>query len=266
MGVEKEPPLRISITGVDGSGKTSAIDAVASELGGRERISRIFRPAYSIVEGEKRFHFQRLLRLVDRLHSTADEKADQRLVMATNAFHVLLQGRVIEPTIRKQIKPTLVMGARDFHIDPAVYAIFYSPSLRRKSMKDRLKRLQRITGQEYRDVIFFLTVPPEIAIERIEQRIQTDTQSEEKPHGKWRHMHEQPEHLMLLQNEYYSALDIVSRQSPRTKIIEIDTSAYSQQQVAQSISSDILSFLPKIRGIEASNIPVYQNLSLEPDF
>lgn len=249
MRVEEAPPLRVSITGIDGSGKTSAIDTVAIELGQRERVSRIFRPAYSIVEGERKFHFQRLLKLVDKLHSAADEKADRRLVMATNAFHVILQGRVIEPTIREQIKPTLVMGARDFHIDPAVYAVFYSPSLRRKSMKDRFKRLQRLTGQEYRDVIFFLTVPPDTAIERIGRRIQNDAQSEERLHGKWRHMHEEPEHLERLQNEYYRALDVVSKQSPRTKIIEIDTSAYPQEEIARSISADILSFLPNMEEV-----------------
>lgn len=244
MRLESQRPLSVSITGIDGAGKSTTTDTVAEDIGRQERVVKLFRPAYSIIEGRRELHFQRLIGLIDALHTRADASQDRRMVLTANAIHVVMQGRVIEPILTEKLRPTIILGARDFHIDPAVYAIFYSPALQRKPIEKRLKRMRVITGQEYRNIIFFLTVSPEEAVNRIEKRIEIEREAltpvERK---KWRHMHEHPQQLERLQGEYRTAFDAMERSSPSTRIIEINTMLYSQAEVSKQIGDYLKSIL-----------------------
>ncbi len=244
MSKEEIHPLKVSITGIDGAGKSTVTDFLASQLGEEERVARISRPSYSVVEGEKQFHYERLLGTVDRLHSFADHTRKPKLVLGANALNVVLQGRVIEPGLINKIKPNLVLGSRDYLIDPSVYAIYYSPRLAERSMDERLSYMQQISGLDFRDVIFFLTVPPQEAVARIERRIESESQhlSGDKKREKWRHMHEQEEHLSTLQRGYEDALEVVY-QRRRTPIYEIDTTASNPQQITDFIGNTIKDFL-----------------------
>ena len=204
MNKENLNPLKVSITGIDGAGKSTVTGIVVTTLGQDNRVARISRPAYSIVEGYKQNHYQRLLNVVDSLHEIADRTCNKRCVLCANVLNVLLQGRIIEPGLIRRIKPDIVIGSRDYLIDPAVYAIFYSPLLAKKNMDDRITHIQRMTGIYFRDIIFFLTVPPDEAVSRIEKRIALERANSTKPERKkWRHMHEQTHHLSLLQPQYY---------------------------------------------------------------
>lgn len=243
MKTEVLTPLKASITGIDGAGKSTATDLVAGAIGTECNVVRVSRPTYSIVEGEKRDHYQAMLGLLDKLHELADVTQMRGAIMATNALNVIMQGRMIEPHMIYANNPELVLGSRDYIVDPSVYAMFYSPTLAKMSMTDRIDHMQDITGLEFRDVIFFLTVPPEIAIQRIEQRIESESKKRSKyGRKKWRHIHETQQNLGMLQVEYYNAFDVIAKKSS-TKIYEIDTTRMDQVEVYEKIANTLSAFL-----------------------
>lgn len=243
MSKELLRPLKVSITGIDGAGKSTVTDLTALSLGQDSRIARISRPTYSIVRGQKTMHYEKLLRGVDRLHAIADQMEDITLICGVNALNVVLQGRVIEPGLIRKIRPNLVLGSRDYLIDPSVYAIFYTRRFSRRDMESRLSRLQIISGLDFRDVIFFLTVPPDEAVARIDRRISLEKSDPTKPlREKWRHMHEKSEHLGRLQCEYNEALEVARKRSG-TQIIEIDTTRHTQDETASLITDKLKDLL-----------------------
>lgn len=105
-------------------------------------------------------------------------------------------------------------------------------------MDERLDFFRRLTGSEFRDVVFFLTVPPDVAVSRIEKRIAEEAMGQQSTRPKWKHMHERAEHLGRLQEEYYAAIDTASKKGAK-EIHEIDTSNSSQHEVADFILSTL---------------------------
>lgn len=236
-----ESPLRAVITGIDGAGKSTTAGIVAEKMGREYRLVKPgpSRPVYTIVDGEKQYHYQRIVGLIDRLHGFADKTKKPEFIGAVNAINVILNGRVIEPSLVRRFQPELVLGARDFYIDPAVYSVVYQPRLASKNMSERFDFLKTVTGAPFRDVVFFLTVPPEEAVERIERRIAKERASPgASEREKWRHLHENPETLTRLQTEYYDALGTLQNKSP-VKIYEINTSGMPQVKVADFIATTI---------------------------
>ena len=236
-----ESPLRAVITGIDGAGKSTTAGIIAETMGRRYNLVEPgpSRPVYTIVDGEKKYHYQRFIGLIDRLHGFADKTRKPEFIGSVNAINVTLSGRVIEPSLIRRFQPELVLGARDFYIDPAVYSVVYQPRLASKPMSERIDFLKTVTGVPFRDIVFFLTVPPEEAVERIERRIAKERAnpgaSERK---KWRHLHENPQTLTRLQSEYYDALKTMQIKSP-IKIYEINTSGIPQVEVADFIATTI---------------------------
>jgi len=250
--------LRAVITGVDGAGKSTTAGFVVNALGHEYRIAKPgpSRPFYTMVDGNKRYYYQNTIKLIDRLHAIADRSHRPDFVGAVNAINVILNGRVVEPDFIRRVKPELVLGARDFYIDPAVYSVIYSPRLGKKPMNERIDTLKRITGAPYRDIIFFLTVPPEEAISRIEGRIAAERLNPNSTEReKWRHMHEQPDILNNLQMEYYNALNEVQKRHP-VQIYEINTSGILQSEVVDSITHTIKTHLEN-RTLERGSWIVY---------
>jgi len=197
------------------------------------------RPVFSVVEGKRQEHFRCLIGLIDKLHGFADKSQNPNLVCAVNAAHVILQGRIIEPSLIQRIQPTLVLGARDLLVDPAVYAVFYSPRLAAKSMSERIDFLSNLTGATTRDTIFFLTVTPQEAVRRIEARMEKEKNSlAGVGRAKWRHLHENPIALERLQREYYAAFDEIHRRE-HIDVFEIDTSQMTQSEVGDFIKAKI---------------------------
>lgn len=233
--------LTVVVTGIDGSGKSTTVEKVVNNIGGELRIIKPgpSRPVYSVVDGKKQYHYRELIRMVDALHGFADRLGNSNCVCAVNAFHVLVQSRIVEPRLTETIKPELVIGARDSLIDPAVYAIFYSPKLASLDIPSRISFLERLTGASFREIIFFLTINGQEAVNRIDNRMrveQKDTSQVER--AKWRHMHETMSNLDRLNQEYCQVIKEVQRRS-RAKVFEINTGLLPQDEVAALITFNI---------------------------
>ncbi|HZJ18265.1 MAG TPA: hypothetical protein VFD45_01430 [Patescibacteria group bacterium] len=121
-------------------------------------------------------------------------------------------------------------------------------------MKKRIDFFQKLTRTDVRDVIFFLTVPPEEAVDRIERRIQAESSGKSSSlRPKWKYMHENVEDLTNIQNEYDSALEEIKRRA-NPKIITIDTSDRSQEEVSTYVTDVLKACLEKKR---ITPIPVF---------
>ena len=233
---EQFKPLTTSITGIDGAGKSTVSEIVTAQLAPDIRIAKISRPVYAMLNGQRKARYSRLMSTVDRFHSFADERRSKSLSLAANALDVIAQGRLIEPRMITKDAPDIVLGTRDYLIDPAVYATFYSGVLSRRTTEERIALFQKITGSSVRDIIFFLTVPPDEAVSRINRRIDSEAEgSSSSSRLKWRHMHEEAKHLEELQKEYFQALRVM-RKIGNPEIHEIDTSQYTRGQVADLIT------------------------------
>jgi thymidylate kinase len=249
MRHESESPLRVVITGIDGAGKSTTAGIIAERMGREYRLVKPgpSRPVYTIIEGDKQYHYQRIIGLIDRLHGLADKTKKPEFIGAVNAINVLLNGRAIEPSLIRRFQPELVLGARDFYIDPSVYSIVYQPRLARKPMNERIDFLRTVIGAPFRDVVFFLTVSPKEAVIRIERRIAQEKQNPgASEREKWRHMHENQETLTLLQHEYYRTLTELQTRSP-VHIYEINTLGMPQLKVADFIVDTIRDHIEKSR-------------------
>lgn len=233
-------PLKVSITGIDGSGKSTTLGMVVEHLKHDNRIVKASNPPiYSVVGGEREYHYRRAIRTMNLLRELADQTHNRVYASAVNAAYVLLQGRIIEPTLTHKVNPTIVLGDRDLLIDPAVYAIYYSPQLAQKPLGGRIDFLKRLTGSPHRDIIFFLSVSPEEAMRRLNERTtKGDADLNQDGGSKHRYMHENSYHLTRLHIEYQVALEEIQRRS-KTEVVHIDTSGTLQADVALLITGEI---------------------------
>ena len=241
---------RMAITGPDGSGKSTTTRLVALRLGEDFRLVQPgpSRPVYAVVNRRIQYPFHGLIQLIHRLHAVADRTRMRLLVGAVNALNVLVCARVIEPSLVQGFAPDLVLSARDFRVDPCVYSSVYLPSFARLSLRTRLEYMGRMTGVPFNDVVFFLTVPPEEAIRRIDVRIAAERSNPssiaETRSWRWRHIHEDPQTLAFLQGEFFRAFDVLQGQWP-VHVYEIDTSDLSQSQVVNFIVETARGYLAK---------------------
>ena len=251
---QEKTPFRVAITGVDGAGKSTTGRMVAEKLG--QDLDLISpgpsRPVYSIIDRKKRYHFPNFVKWIDRLHGHADRARNTLAVGAVNTVNVTYAARHIEPSLIHQYHPDLILGERDFYIDPAVYATIYQPKLGKKPVAERIQFLRRLLNVPVRDLIFFLKVPADAAIVRITARMEQEQQvTGVSDRDKWRHMHEDPETLHKLQQEFSRVLAHVRKISP-AHIVEIDTEHLPQSQVAEMIEETIRNSLRTMPGGKAS--------------
>jgi hypothetical protein len=201
---------------------------------------------YTVGERGIAYPFQSAIAIIHRLHAVADRTRIRGLVAAVNTLNVLFCARVVVPALVRRFDPELVLGARDFRADPSVYASVYLPRFARLPMSQRLLWLGRLTGVPFNDVVFFLTVPPEEAIRRIDARIADERADPgriaETRSWRWRHLHEDPQTLALLQREFYAAFEALQQHWP-VHVYEIDTSALPQPQVVEFIVSTARKYL-----------------------
>lgn len=242
-GTRKDSPFRVSVVGIDGSGKGSVTDTIAEGFGQERRVARIGLPTYTIVEGQRSEPYRRVLGAIDRLQSLPGG--------VDIALNVLLQGRVVEPGLVRSMMPELLIGSRDYVIDPSVYATLYSPTLSKRPMGLRMDVMQRITGLSPRNAIFFLSVPPEVAVERLERRLAAQKAGVYIPGDRrQRDKHENVHDLKTVRREYHEALNVVTKHSS-TQVFEIDATR-EQDEVAGRVRSAIASFMQGTQPQESS--------------
>jgi thymidylate kinase len=227
-------PFRISIIGIDGSGKSSTTLRAIHSLSYQFPICKTGRNPFSIWKGDIFYCLPKVANFFEGLFKRVDATKKREWIGLTRLLFVFFQGW-LEPYMIKKYHPDLVMTTRCMIIDSAVYSDFYYPSISHKmGIADKLKRTQQYSRLPFRDLYFFLHTPIQTAMERIHKRISDDHPEISYGRDYWLHLHEHEESLRLLDQKFRETLQVAQRMVP-FKIVEIETLKRNEEEVAELI-------------------------------
>ena len=226
--------LRISIIGIDGSGKSSTTLRAIHSLSYQFPICKTGRNPFSIWKGDIFYCLPKVANFFERLFKRVDATKKREWIGLTRLLFVFFQGW-LEPYMIKKYHPDLVMTTRCMIVDSAVYSDFYYPSISQKmGIADKLKRTRQYSRLPFRNLYFFLHTPVQTAMERIHKRISDDHPEISYGRDYWLHLHEHEGSLQLLDQKFRETLQVAQAMVP-FKIVEIDTAKHKEEQVAQLI-------------------------------
>jgi thymidylate kinase len=229
-----------SISGIDGCGKSTSMSNVIDALSKEYLIATIGRPTYiagqEIPEG-KRYLFTNSTNTIDKLHTFNDNLEFRYGVAFTNILDGIRLS-YINKKVLSGYNPDIIIYGRDRILDPAVYSTVYFPSTKKLSIESRINLAKAITGFEPADTIIYLNIDPDIALERIEKRIENEKAQTGLKRKKWKHMHENLRDLTILKQYYAETLDYLYHHST-SDIKIIDVNSTSLKQVSTNIEQII---------------------------
>ncbi len=227
-------PLRISIIGIDGSGKSSTTLRAIYSLSHQFPICKTGRAPFTISNENISYCLPKTGKFFEDLFKRVDATKKRHWIGMTRIFFVLFQGW-LEPYMIKRYHPAAVITTRCMIIDSAIYIDFYYPWISRKmSVERKLRLVRQYTRLPFRDLYFLLVTPIPVAMERIYKRISND--HPEISHGReyWLHLHEHEESLQALGRKFSETLRVAQGMAS-FKIVKIDTEKRDEEEVARLI-------------------------------
>jgi len=227
--------LRISIIGIDGSGKSSTTLRAIHSLSYQFSICKTGRNPFSIWKGDIFYCLPKVANFFEGLFKRVDATKKRKWIGLTRLLFVFFQGWLERYMIQKY-HPGLVMAARCMIIDSAIYSDFYYPWIsRRMAIESKLRVAQRYSRLPFRDLYFFLDTPIETATERIYKRISDAHPEVNYGRDYWLHLHEREESLRALDQKFRMTLQVAQIKAS-FKIVEIDTTKQTEEQVSKMVS------------------------------
>jgi thymidylate kinase len=228
-------PKRISVIGIDGSGKSSTTLKAINSLSHRFSVCKTGRNPFFILKGELSYCLPKIARFFEGLFKKVDATKKREWIGPTRVLFVLFQGW-LEPYMIRKYHPDVVMTTRCMVLDSAIYSDFYYPSLsRRMTMGGKLRLARKFSRLPFRDVYFLLETPVRTALARIYKRISDDHPEITYGRDYWLHLHETESSLQLLDQKFREALQ-VARQMAFFETVVIDTVKRDEEGVAELIS------------------------------
>lgn len=235
-------PKRISIIGIDGSGKSSTTLKAIHSLSHRLSVCKTGRNPFFIFRGEISPCVPKVADFIEGLFKKVDATKRREWIGLTRVLFVLFQGW-LEPYMIRKYLPEVVMTTRCMVIDSAIYSDFYYPSLSRKlTIEGKLKLARKLSRLPFRDLYFLLDTPIPTALTRIYKRISDEHPEISYGRDYWLHLHENETSLQLLDQNFRQALHVASRASLLRTVV-IDTVKRDEEKVADLISAYSLLFL-----------------------
>jgi len=234
-------PQRISVIGIDGSGKSTTVLRAIHSLSHQVVICKTGRSPFFIRKGEISPCLPRAADFFESLFRRVDATKKRWWIGLTRLLFVLFQGW-LEPYMIKKYQPELLMGTRCMVIDSAIYGDFYYPWIsRRMATESKLTSARLCSRLPFRDLYFFLDTPIEAAMERIYRRISDDHPEITYGREYWLHLHEHEESLRFLNQKFRETLPRAQAKAS-FKIVEIDTVKRNEEQVSTLIGQYSIKF------------------------
>jgi thymidylate kinase len=228
-------PVRISVIGIDGSGKSSTTLKAIYSLSHHIPICKTGRNPFSIWAGNISPCLPKTAIFFESLFKRIDATKRRQWIGLTRLLFVFFQGW-LEPYMINKYRPGLVMTTRCMIIDSAIYGDFYYPWIsQRIAIESKVRLAQQYSRLPFRDLYFFLDTPIETAMERIYKRISDGHPEITYGRDYWLHLHEHEESLRELDRKFRGTLIIAQRMAP-FKVVEIDTTKYGEEEVSNFIS------------------------------
>ncbi len=237
-----ERPLKVSLSGIDGSGKSTSASEVSRRLASEGfTVVHALRRAYVDRPGRAReFFADRVHDLVDRAHRGLDRRGWRTGVGVTNVLYARIW-RAVEARAIERFRPDVVLNGRSAVLDSAVYAPFYFPVSAALPAAWRLALSEVVASPVPADLCFLLDVPAAVAHRRILARIAEERAGGAGDREKWPHMHETPERLAGLRSDFARCAAAMP-----TPVVLVDAGR-SRVAVVEAIVSAIRARLPSPR-------------------
>lgn len=227
-------PIRISIIGIDGSGKSTTTLRVIHSLSHQFSICKTGRTPFFVWKGNISYCLPKVGNFFEGLFKRVDSTKKRGWIGLTRLLFVFFQGW-LEPYMVKTYQPDLIMTTRCMVIDSAIYSDIYYPFIsQRMTIERKLKLTQQYSRLPFRDLYFFLDTPIQAAMERIYKRISNDHPEITYGRDYWLHLHENEEFLRLLDQKFRQTLEVAQNKA-LFKIVEINTAKRGEEEVARLI-------------------------------
>jgi thymidylate kinase len=239
-------PLRISVIGIDGSGKSTTTLRAIYSLSHQIPICRTGRTPFSIWRGNISQCLPKVANFFEELFKKVDATKKRQWIGLTRLLFVSYQGW-LEPYMIKKYRPGLIMSTRCMIIDSAIYSEFYYPrTSRRITRESKLRLVQQYSRLPFRDLYFLLDTPVEAAVERIFKRISDDHPEISYGRDYWLHLHEHEGSLRELDRKFRETVQMAQGKAP-FKVVEIDTAKRGEEEVSILISDYSIDFFKGYR-------------------
>lgn len=234
-------PFRISVIGIDGSGKSTTTLRAIYSLSHHFSICKTGRGPFYIWKGNISPFLPRIADFIENVFKRVDASKKRGWIGLSRLLFVFFQGW-LEPKMIRKYHPALIMSTRCMIIDSATYSDFYFPKISKKiTIEGRLKLTQKYCKLPFRNLYFFLNTPIQVAMERINKRISIDHPEVIYGRNYWLHLHEHEEILQLLDQKFRQTLEM-AQNIALFKIMEIDTSKRGEDEVSRLISEYSIRF------------------------
>jgi thymidylate kinase len=234
-------PFRASVTGIDGSGKSTTTLRAIHSLSHHISACKTGRGPFFIWNGDISPCLPKTSDFFENLFRRVDATKKRQRIGLTRLLFVLFQGW-LEPYMIKKYRPELVVGTRCMIIDSTIYGDFYYPWISRRMVTEsKLRYAQLCSRLPFRDLYFFLDTPIEAAMERIYRRISDDHPEITYGRDYWLHLHEYEGSLRLLDQKFRGTLHVAQTKAP-FKIVEVDTVKQNEEQVSKLICEYSMNF------------------------
>lgn len=164
--------LNISITGIDGCGKSSTIAWVVNNLAQDYTIAKIGKPSYiQWINSTKEDLSYNRSNIIGDISIYAQKTQLRPIVALTNILYVINQNQLIKNTI-VNYHPDMIIYDRDRIVDSLVYWSYYIPPTKHISLKLRTKAIELISWAKLPDLLVYMDIEPDLSIQRISLRSQ----------------------------------------------------------------------------------------------
>ena len=218
-----------SITGPDGSGKTTTVETVAQLLGQTHLVGVLtsLRTApYVVFQEKKHYLFQNETARIKSVYETGQRLKNTPIVFVAFMARAILEGRFIQPKMKQQDKPDFLIQDRNRSIDPIV--LFWTYVTKGLPVSLMMHTIEALTGRQFVDNLFLLTVDdPKVAIKRLER-------GEKQDH------HETEDNLKKMQGNYQTLAPMFVSRGRIGQIVTIDTVKNDQSAVAKIVYQKII--------------------------
>ena len=230
-------PLRVSVIGIDGAGKSSTTLRAIEQLSAEACICKPGRDAFVQQGGNREYCFPRVSNGFERFFRRVDASRRRSLIGLSRIAFIAYQ-RWPEPHLIRKLRPSVVLSTRCMIIDPSIYCDIYWPTLKRFSLRQRMRAFQQLSGVPFRDLYIFLRTPASVALERIHRRVAQTPSLKEQPREYWLHLHESESILARLGSRFDEAF-AVARTLADFEVLDVDTTRCDETTVVQVIVDEI---------------------------
>ena len=230
-------PLRVSVIGIDGAGKSSTTLRAIDRLSAEALVCKPGRDAFVQQGGHREYCVPRISNGFERFFRRVDASRRRSLIGLSRIAFIAYQ-RWLEPYLIGKYRPSVVISTRCMIIDPSIYCDIYWPRLKRISLGQRMRAFQQFSGVPFRDLYIFLRTPASVALERIHRRVAQTPLLKDQPREYWLHLHESESILARLGTRFDEAF-AVARTLADFEVLDVDTTGYDESAVAQIIADEI---------------------------